>query len=142
LSSAADLKDYRPPEQAQPCEPPCGAISPVRTSATLEIHDLRVPMCDGVEVALGLIRPDLPEPLPVVLVRTLYDKTNARRNASALPQGLAQRTTLSSSPTSVSITIKGVHPSPGCAAVVALHNAVLRDQRSFQRVSTYTSYLR
>ncbi len=41
-------------------------------------HDLRVPMRDGVELALDLVRPDVEGPLPVVLVRTPYDKTMTR----------------------------------------------------------------
>ncbi|GAB2604898.1 CocE/NonD family hydrolase [Kribbella endophytica] len=46
-------------------------------------HDLRVPMRDGVELALDLVRPDLDGPLPVVLVRTPYDKTMTRAGDAA-----------------------------------------------------------
>jgi uncharacterized protein len=42
------------------------------------VHNLRVPMRDGIELALDLIAPDLEGPLPVVLIRTPYDKTLAR----------------------------------------------------------------
>jgi putative CocE/NonD family hydrolase len=49
-------------------------------------------MRDGVELALDLLRPDVPEPLPVVLMRTPYDKINARAGGPrALPECLAQR---------------------------------------------------
>ncbi|MGC4938626.1 CocE/NonD family hydrolase [Kribbella sp. DT2] len=46
-------------------------------------HDLRVPMRDGVELALDLVRPRREGPLPVVLVRTPYDKTMTRAGDAA-----------------------------------------------------------
>ncbi|WP_157248230.1 CocE/NonD family hydrolase [Nonomuraea typhae] len=52
--------------------------SPVLTETTRVVHGLRVPMRDGVELSLDLVRPDLPGPLPVVLVRTPYDKVSSR----------------------------------------------------------------
>jgi putative CocE/NonD family hydrolase len=55
------------------------------------VHGLRVLMRDGVELALDLIRPDLPAPLPVVLMRTPYDKVSTREFMSGLPQRLAER---------------------------------------------------
>src|SRR5579884_1254335 len=80
----------RPAEQPQPGEPRRGGISPRLSGATHVVHNLRVPMRDGIELALDLIRPDLPGPLPVVLSRTPYDKTSARGNESGLPHQLAQ----------------------------------------------------
>src|SRR5262249_29427343 len=50
-----------------------------------------VPMRDGVELALDLLRPELPGPMPVVLMRTPYDKVGARTGPSGLPEQLAQR---------------------------------------------------
>jgi putative CocE/NonD family hydrolase len=58
---------------------PTGLISPPITSATHLQHDLRVPMRDGVELSLDLIRPEVPGAYPVVLVRTPYDKVRARQ---------------------------------------------------------------
>jgi uncharacterized protein len=55
------------------------------------VQNLRVPMRDGVELALDLVRPDIPGPLPVVLYRTPYDKVKARTGPSALPGLLAGR---------------------------------------------------
>jgi putative CocE/NonD family hydrolase len=55
------------------------------------VHDLRVPMRDGVELALDLIRPDVPGPLPVVLVRTPYDKTAHRLDFAARYEEFARR---------------------------------------------------
>ena len=78
----------RPAEQPQPGEPPRGEISPRLTSATRAVHGLRVPMRDGVELALDLLRPDVPDPLPVVLSRTPYDKVS---NSAGLKEQLAQR---------------------------------------------------
>jgi putative CocE/NonD family hydrolase len=53
---------------------PSSEISSPITSTTHLQHDLRVPMRDGVELALDLIRPDVPGRYPVVLIRTPYDK--------------------------------------------------------------------
>ena len=66
-------------ERPQAGEPPCGAMSPVLTETVRVVHNLRVPMRDGVELSLDLVRPDLAGPLPVVLVRTPYDKVNSHR---------------------------------------------------------------
>ena len=57
---------------------PTGEISQRVTSTTHIQHDLRVPVRDGVELSLDLIRPDVPGTYPVVLLRTPYDKTGAR----------------------------------------------------------------
>jgi putative CocE/NonD family hydrolase len=55
--------------------PPRGEISEERFSEVEVVHDLRVPMRDGVEMALDLVRPrGCEEPLPVLLGRTPYDK--------------------------------------------------------------------
>ena len=78
----------RPAEQPQPGEPPRGPLSPPVTSVVRIVHGLRVPMRDGVELALDLLRPDLPDPLPVVLTRTPYDKVNSQY--SPIYQRLAQ----------------------------------------------------
>ena len=78
-------------EHASPGEPPRGEISPRLTSSTRIAHNLRVPMRDGVELALDLLRPDLPGPLPIVLVRTPYDKMLSRAGKSEFYQRLAQR---------------------------------------------------
>jgi putative CocE/NonD family hydrolase len=78
-------------EHASPGEPPRGEISPRLTSATRVLHNLRVPMRDGVELALDLLRPDLPDPLPVVLLRTPYDKVEQRTGRPELYERLAQR---------------------------------------------------
>lgn len=76
-------------ERPQPGEPPRGAISPVLTETIRVVHNLRVPMRDGVELSLDLLRPDLPGPLPVVLTRTPYNKVNNR--GTPLYVQLAQR---------------------------------------------------
>ena len=78
----------QPAEQAAAGEPPRGPISPRLTSTTRVIHNLRMPARDGVELAVDLLRPELPGPLPVVLLRTCYDKTQAR---SEVYEKLAQR---------------------------------------------------
>jgi uncharacterized protein len=69
----------RPAETPQPGEPPRGALSPTLTSRTRLLHGLRIPMRDGVELALDVLRPDLPGPQPVVLLRTPYEKVSHRR---------------------------------------------------------------
>lgn len=74
---------------AQPGEPPRGETSRVLTGAIKVTKNLRVPMRDGVELALDLVRPDVPGPLPVVLMRTPYDKVNGHQ--SPLNVQLAQR---------------------------------------------------
>ena len=78
-------------DQPSSGEPPRGEISPRLTSATHVVHNLRVPMRDGVHLALDLLRPDLPDPLPVVLLRTPYDKVLARTSSPDLYERLAQR---------------------------------------------------
>src|SRR3984957_14599097 len=78
----------QPAEQAAAGEPPRGPISPRLTSTTRVVHNLRMPARDGVELAVDLLRPELPGPLPVVLLRTCYDKTQAR---SEVYEKLAQR---------------------------------------------------
>jgi uncharacterized protein len=77
-------------ENASPGEPPRGDISPRQTSDTRVQHNLRVPMRDGVELSLDLIRPDIEGPLPVVLVRTPYDKV-MERTGKEFYEKLAQR---------------------------------------------------
>ncbi len=42
------------------------------------VHDLRVPMRDSIELSLDLLVPDIAGPLPVILLRTPYDKTRTR----------------------------------------------------------------
>ncbi len=84
------VTDQRAAEQPQYGEPPRGEISPRLTSSTRVVHNLRVPMRDGVELALDLLRPDLPGPLPVVLYRTPYDKVRSRTGRSKLPGLLAE----------------------------------------------------
>src|SRR5579872_2948267 len=85
------MADDLPAEHAQPGEPPRGAISPRLTSSVRTIHNLRVPTRDGLELALDLFRPEIPGPLPVVLLRTPYDKVGARLGSSGLPRQLAER---------------------------------------------------
>ena len=80
-----------PADQPAPGEPPRGEISPHLTSISRVVHNLRVPMRDGVELALDLLRPDLDGPLPVVLLRTPYDKVLARTTSPELYERLAQR---------------------------------------------------
>jgi putative CocE/NonD family hydrolase len=58
---------------------PTSSISQPVTSVTHIQHDLRVPMRDGVELSLDLIRPDTPGPHPVILLRTPYDKVRGRQ---------------------------------------------------------------
>ena len=55
---------------------PSGAISPVKHRLRLE-YNVLTPMRDGVCLAMDIIRPDVENPLPVVLVRTPYDKVEA-----------------------------------------------------------------
>ena len=83
------MTEIRPAELPQPGEPPRAEVSPRLTSMTRVVHGLRVPMRDGVELSLDLVRPDLPGPLPVVLVRTPYDKVSGRN--AQLYERLAQR---------------------------------------------------
>lgn len=66
----------RPAARPQPGEPPRGRISTKLTEVTRIEHGLRVPMRDGVELALDLLVPDLPGPLPVILTRTPYNKVS------------------------------------------------------------------
>jgi len=80
-----------PAEQPSPGEPPRGKISERISSTVRVVHDLRVPMRDGVELALDLVRPDADGPLPVVLVRTPYDKTLTRRYGEEQFHRLATR---------------------------------------------------
>ena len=79
-----------PAENASPGEPPRGDISPRVTSETRVQHNLRVPMRDGVELSLDLVRPDIEGRLPVVLVRTPYDKVG-ERSGKDFYEKLAQR---------------------------------------------------
>ncbi len=78
----------QPAERAASGEPPRGPVSPRLTGTTRITHNLRVPMRDGVELAVDLLRPELPGPLPVVLLRTPYDKVLTR---SDVYEKLAQR---------------------------------------------------
>jgi putative CocE/NonD family hydrolase len=48
-------------------------------------------MRDGVELALDLLRPQVDQPLPVVLLRTPYDKTMARKWIEATHSALTRR---------------------------------------------------
>src|SRR5689334_18943805 len=80
-----------PAEMPQAGEPPRGDISPRVASRTRLVHGLHVPMRDGVRLSLDLLRPDVPGPLPVVLMRTPYDKVQARTSMSGFPERLAQR---------------------------------------------------
>ncbi len=67
-------------------------VSEPVTGRVRVLQGLRVPMRDGVELALDLMRPDVPGPLPVVLYRTPYDKVKTRvRSTSRLPELLAER---------------------------------------------------
>ncbi|MEV4898184.1 CocE/NonD family hydrolase [Nonomuraea sp. NPDC055795] len=83
------MTEVRPAERPQPGEPPRGETSPVVSNSSRVIHGLRVPMRDGVELALDLVRPDLPGPLPVVLQRTPYDKVAGRDGE--IYRGLVER---------------------------------------------------
>lgn len=78
-----DITRGRPPRQ--------GGTSPAGSVIRSTVHDLRVPMRDGVELALDLIRPDVEHPLPVVLMRTPYDKMLARERQNSLVDGLVSR---------------------------------------------------
>jgi putative CocE/NonD family hydrolase len=71
--------------------PPRGKISEERFSDFSLIHDLRVPARDGVELSLDLLRPESDQPLPVVLVRTPYDKVMAREAEKDLHDLLVRR---------------------------------------------------
>jgi hypothetical protein len=85
------LDENKPAEHSQPGEPPRGDISPRITTTTRIVHNLRAPMRDGVELAVDLLRPDVSGPLPVVLVRTPYDKVLDRAGHAELYERLAQR---------------------------------------------------
>lgn len=61
------------------------------TDALRVTHDLRVPMRDGVELALDLIRPAIDGPRPVILIRTPYDKTTTRLANQARYDNFARR---------------------------------------------------
>ena len=71
--------------------PLTGQISPWEEVEVKVVNDLRVPMRDGVELALDLVRPDVDGPLPVILTRTPYDKTSYRGDASELIEELTHR---------------------------------------------------
>ena len=67
------------PENHEPVDVlPVSEISP-RNQKAIHRQGLLVPMRDGVQLALDLIRPERPGAYPVVLVRTPYDKTANRR---------------------------------------------------------------
>ena len=85
-----------PAENASPGEPPRGDISPRVTSETRVQHNLRVPMRDGVELSLDLVRPDIDGPLPVVLVRTPVRQ--GRESAPARTSTRSSRSAATSSP--------------------------------------------
>lgn len=80
-----------PADNAAPGEPPRGDISPKIATKTRLEHGLLVPMRDGARLSLDLVRPEVPEPLPVVLVRTPYDKVLERSRKSDFYVSLAQR---------------------------------------------------
>jgi uncharacterized protein len=71
--------------------PPLGEVSEVRFSKVTVTHDLRVPMRDGVDLALDLIQSESDEPMPVVLVRTPYDKVLDRHLGRDRYEGLVRR---------------------------------------------------
>ncbi|MEX2375366.1 MAG: CocE/NonD family hydrolase [Dehalococcoidia bacterium] len=80
-----------PAERPSPGEPPRRPISSPLTSQLRIVHDLRVPMRDGVELALDLVRPDLGGPFPAILMRTPYDKTVERGRREAQIRRFAER---------------------------------------------------
>ncbi|MBL8270058.1 CocE/NonD family hydrolase, partial [Steroidobacter sp.] len=84
--SAAAPSTSATPAQAQVL--PAGVISAKTGVKTALVHNLLVPMRDGVLLALDLIRPDAPGQYPVVLLRTPYDKTRSR---GSYLQSLAER---------------------------------------------------
>jgi uncharacterized protein len=53
-------------------------------------QNLRVPMRDGVELALDVMLPAGPGPFPVVLYRTPYDKVKCRYGPATLPELLVR----------------------------------------------------
>lgn len=89
--AAAQPSPVQPAAEPSPGEPPRGGLSPRAGGAVKVVHDLRVPMRDGVELALDLIKPEPGRPLPVVLMRTPYDKTLSRESGGTLVSGLADR---------------------------------------------------
>jgi uncharacterized protein len=62
----------QPAERAAAGEPLRGPVSPRLTGTARITHNLRVPIRDGIELAVDLLRPELPRPLPVVLLRTRH----------------------------------------------------------------------
>jgi putative CocE/NonD family hydrolase len=80
-----------PAEQQSPGEPPRGEISPEIAKKTRIEHGLLVPMRDGARLSLDLIRPEVAGPLPVVLVRTPYDKVLERSRKDQFYEKLARR---------------------------------------------------
>ncbi len=85
------MTEAKAADVAAPGEPPRGDISPKLTTRTRLEHGLLVPMRDGTRLSLDLIRPELPNPLPVVLVRTPYDKVLERSRRADFYVSLAQR---------------------------------------------------
>ena len=57
---------------------PAGTVSPKTGVKTAVVHGRLSPMRDGTLLSMDLIRPDAAGTYPVVLVRTPYDKTQAR----------------------------------------------------------------
>jgi uncharacterized protein len=71
--------------------PPVGEISRRVTTALQLEHGVLIPMRDGTRLSLDLLRPDVRDPTPVVLVRTPYDKVMERTGREDFYQDLAMR---------------------------------------------------
>jgi putative CocE/NonD family hydrolase len=72
--------------------PPLGPISERRFDDLETLHGLEVPARDGTRLSLDVVKPkDLAEPLPVVLIRTPYDKTIVRESKGSIFESLAER---------------------------------------------------
>lgn len=72
-------------------EPPRGEISAQVTTNTHVEHGVLTPMRDGTWLSMDLIRPDVQGALPVVLVRTPYDKVGDRSHKDDLYTKLTRR---------------------------------------------------
>ena len=69
---------------------PSGAVEPEKYSWRM-LRDVLSPMRDGTLLAMDVLRPDTTDPLPVILLRTPYNKVARRSSTALMCEGLARR---------------------------------------------------